>query len=70
MSYARELRLMLDEEAPGYEIEITGNNHLKILLPNGAQVHASGTPGDSRRSLLNTRSDVRRGMRQPARVAR
>jgi hypothetical protein len=58
-----EIAKMLAIEAPGSTIEITDGNHLRIMLPNGAPVYCANTPSDSRRSLLNVRSTVRRALR-------
>ena len=50
----------------GATVEISRGDHLRIRLPNGAQVFTANTPSD-RRARMNLRSDLRRVSREPRR---
>jgi len=40
--------------------ERTRGDHYRLELPNGRSVVIAGTPGDSRRAILNIVSEIRR----------
>jgi predicted RNA binding protein YcfA (HicA-like mRNA interferase family) len=52
------VRLAIDQ---GWQVSITGGNHLVFRSPAGASVYTAGTPSKARgRYLLNVRADLRR----------
>lgn len=58
---SRVLREWAEKAArAGWRVTRTRNSHLKWQSPDGKVVFSAGTPGAGRRSLENTRSDLRR----------
>lgn len=62
-TWLRELTEMLAVEDPRARLSATRSGHVVVICSNGIRVVSSGTPGDSKRALLNTRALVRRALR-------
>lgn len=51
--------LLKKAKQQGWTVGTTGNNHLRLVGPNGQQIFTSGTPSDWR-SFMNFRARLKR----------
>lgn len=57
----KELRpLVVAAIEQGWEVTVTGGNHLRFKSPTGALVFAPSTPHGGKRSIQNTTAELRR----------
>ena len=63
MAGTRKIERLLRREYPTFKLSYTGSGHIRLRLPNGAQVIVSATPSDGR-FIKNVRTTVRRALSQ------
>lgn len=64
--YVKDLRRLVDREAPGSEVSILPGGHIGIRVSHAGRsrvVYCSATPSDNR-SMVNTRAEVRRARKR------